>query len=395
MKIIALGGSGTMGRRAVKYLDAMHSNIEIVVADINEDLAAITADRYGNHVTSTGIDVLDAAALEKLLSDADLVLNTVGPFFKFGLPILKAAISAKCDYVDINDDWEPTLEMLKYDQAARDAGITALINMGGSPGMTNLLGKMAINLLDKADTLHVCFHTDGVSVDTDDVVDTKYSLSSETPTAASVHSVQQMTGTVRVRAKGEFLDTKPLKHVEIRDLGHGVNGGLILGHPEPVTLPRYFPSLQDSACLVMGPQDELAQIAELMASVDSGNVSEAAAAKLLQQAFVEKPEAATSALGDPDNNISPLLYIYANGLKDGKETHIALRMKGLPGNCMADMTSIPMAVGASLLMQGKITTKGVVAPEGAIDPSMFFDMLAHYTTPPFKDGNELILVDIM
>ena len=41
-----------------------------------------------------------------------VVMNTVGPFFRFGVPILTAAIDAGTDYIDVCDDWEPTLEML-------------------------------------------------------------------------------------------------------------------------------------------------------------------------------------------------------------------------------------------------------------------------------------------
>ena len=46
------------------------------------------------------------------MSKVDIVINTTGPFFKFGLPILKAAIDTNTHYFDICDDWEPTEKML-------------------------------------------------------------------------------------------------------------------------------------------------------------------------------------------------------------------------------------------------------------------------------------------
>ena len=53
------------------------------------------------------------------MNDHDVVLNTTGPFFKFGEPILKSAIKCNCHYLDICDDWEPTIEMLKLNDEAK------------------------------------------------------------------------------------------------------------------------------------------------------------------------------------------------------------------------------------------------------------------------------------
>ena len=58
--------------------------------------------------------------------------------------MLRAAIRAGCHYVDVCDDWEPTLEMLALDTEARAAGVTAVIGLGASPGITNLLAVQAI-----------------------------------------------------------------------------------------------------------------------------------------------------------------------------------------------------------------------------------------------------------
>ena len=70
-------------------------------------------------------------------------MSTVGPFFVFRPPILPAAIDAACDYIDICDDPDPTLEMLAFDDRAQAAGVTALLGMGGNPGVANLLAVIA------------------------------------------------------------------------------------------------------------------------------------------------------------------------------------------------------------------------------------------------------------
>ena len=79
------------------------------------------------------LDVSDRAALHSAMDGMDLAVNTCGPFFRFGVPILQAAIANGCHYLDICDDWEPTVAMLQLDQAAKTAGICATVGLGASP----------------------------------------------------------------------------------------------------------------------------------------------------------------------------------------------------------------------------------------------------------------------
>ncbi|MFX5351239.1 saccharopine dehydrogenase NADP-binding domain-containing protein, partial [Acinetobacter baumannii] len=86
---------------------------EIVIAD--RDRAA--ADRLCRQladapvaVRAARVDVTDDAALRNALESADLVVNTVGPYYRFGLPVLQAAIATGTHYIDICDDWEPTVQ---------------------------------------------------------------------------------------------------------------------------------------------------------------------------------------------------------------------------------------------------------------------------------------------
>ena len=53
--------------------------------------------------------------------------------------MLSAAIASGCHYIDICDDWEPTIEMMGLDQDARLNDVLAIIGMGASPGISNLL----------------------------------------------------------------------------------------------------------------------------------------------------------------------------------------------------------------------------------------------------------------
>jgi hypothetical protein len=118
------------------------------------DEAQRVAAEIGPSALARRIDVTDTASLRKALADCDLLVSTVGPFFRFGVPVLQAAIDMGVSYADINDDWEPTCQMLELDEAASAAGITAVIGIGASPGISNMLAAVAARSLDEVFELH-------------------------------------------------------------------------------------------------------------------------------------------------------------------------------------------------------------------------------------------------
>ena len=244
MKVLALGGSGGMGRFAVETCMEFENISEVIVADINEEAAIAFSHSMNQKVSGLGLDVTDLNALKKAMKSADVVINTVGPFFKYGPPILEAAIETGCHYLDINDDWEPTIEMLKFHKKAEDGNSTAILGMGASPGLTNMLGAAAIQELDEVETLYTGWTMDGAAPEEES--------SQSGVNAAMIHAVQQMTGKVRVHNDGEPKMVKPLKQVTVDFPGFGEFKTHIFGHPEAITFPHHFPSLKKSINLAHG-----------------------------------------------------------------------------------------------------------------------------------------------
>ncbi len=127
MKILALGGSGGMGRFAVHSL-IKHPQVEsILVADLNESAAKKFASTLSEKTSGIGIDVTDKEALERAMNGVDVVINTTGPFFKLAVPILEAAIETKTHYLDICDDWEPTEKMFLLNDKAKAADTAIMV----------------------------------------------------------------------------------------------------------------------------------------------------------------------------------------------------------------------------------------------------------------------------
>ena len=365
MKVLALGGSGGMGRYAVETALTFDGIEQIIVADINEDAANSYANSLPDKVVGIGLDVTDRSRLAEVMLNVDVVLNTVGPFFKYGPPVLEAAIESGCHYLDINDDWEPTLDMLKMHERAKEKRITAIIGMGASPGLTNMLARVAMQQLDTVDTVYTGWSLEGASPDAE---------SSQTgANAAMEHGILQVTGKVMIRQNGKDEMVKPLKEVEVTFPGSKPTKSHIFGHPEAVTFPHHFKEIKNSTNLAHGDVSVLKIIAFF---VNLKILPAYQAAKLI--GYLERKIG-----GSQQKNVLrggrnlPAVYGMAMGTKNGEKASAGVPFsteENTSGTSMGEVTGIPLACGLKLLLDGKIKDRGVFAPEGAIEPNDFFDV---------------------
>ena len=197
MKVAALGGCGGMGRYAVRTAADYDFVDEIVVADVDLERAKVFAASVAPKAHAVAVDATDDASLDAAIAGCDVVLNTVGPFYRFGVPILRAAIRGGACYLDINDDWEPTLDMLELAPEARDARVTAVVGLGASPGVSNLLALKAMEGFDNVERIVTGWsfgYSDRVLSDAQE----------DRTSAALVHWLHQCSGTIRV-----FRDPQP------------------------------------------------------------------------------------------------------------------------------------------------------------------------------------------
>lgn len=399
MKVVALGGCGGMGQFAVRTGLGFDFIDEIVVADRDGERARSFAERCGPKVSALELDVEDSQGLAHVLEGVDVVLAAVGPYFRFGVPILRAAIKARCHYIDINDDWEPTLEMLELDDEAREAGITAIVGMGASPGISNFLAVKAMSLLDTVEDLVTGWGTGG-----GEAAEMGEPGEGGTFGAATEHWVHQFTGQIRVLRGGEFVDVSPLKEVRFDYPGTGVVATHTVGHPEPITLPRFRPEIRNS-CNVMDFSPEIIAVLRWLAEqVDSGRMKVSEAAGWLTDAAGNQRGTVLSRLGArvllaglrrllsaEARRHLPTLFAVVVGTRGGKRMTVGVSPFALPAGGMGGATGVPMAVGLAMLARGAIGRRGVFAPEGVVDPDAFFDELAPLCSPPLVNGQALLL----
>lgn len=210
MRVVCVGGAGMMGRRGAETVADYPEITEIVIADRDVAAAEAVASKIGEKARPVSFDAHRDDPRD-LLHGAWGVLNTLGPFTTFGLRVLEAAIEVGCQYVDINDDWEPTLDALALTDRARQAGVAAILGMGASPGITNLLALSAARELDTVEELVTGWVLASMTTD----------APAGTPTAATRHFVHQCTGSIRAIEDARWQDVAPFRELVVDYPGVG------------------------------------------------------------------------------------------------------------------------------------------------------------------------------
>ena len=127
-KQIVVLGAGMVGRAMAIDLA---KDFQVTSADISRENLDLLLP-FGIHTIQA--DLSDAAAIQKLIAAADLVIGAVPGFMAFRT--LQTVIEAGKNICDISFfDEDPFL----LDQLAKDKGVTAIMDVGVAPGMDNIL----------------------------------------------------------------------------------------------------------------------------------------------------------------------------------------------------------------------------------------------------------------
>jgi saccharopine dehydrogenase (NAD+, L-lysine-forming) len=329
---------------------------------------------FGNRISTVQSDVNDHGALVKLLKDVDLVVCTLGPFYKFGDRIVRACIEAGVNYLDIDDDFDSTRECLELDEQARAAGILAVKGCGASPGITNMLAKYAADKLDSVDDIRIFWGQSGID---------------PTGSGAMLHWFHITADMIPVYRDGKWVDVRGFTDPEEVDFlpPIGRMKCYYTGHPEPVSLPRYVkgvknvsikgcmypPSIMDFYKVLdesgMGKNDDLILTDQFRMPMREVAVRITRAMPFFAPEFFMEEERQCV---EVYKNIAGVQKLVVNGLKGGeKTTYIYDYM----GENVTQATTIPAAMGAIMLLEGKGKGKGVLGPEAVFAPEPFIASL--------------------
>ncbi|MBW1990291.1 MAG: saccharopine dehydrogenase NADP-binding domain-containing protein [Deltaproteobacteria bacterium] len=372
MKVTVLGGCGAVGGVAAKTLAAQPDFSEVCIADANLDrLDELRAQSPEGKITGVRVDAGSREQVQEAVSGSSVVLNCVGPFYKTVKTVLSAVLDAGIPYVDICDDVDVTTEILDWDQRAKDAGVTALIGMGSSPGATNLLAKFAAEtLLDETESVDI-FHAHGGEP-------------FEGPGVVG-HRFHCMTIPVPMFLDGKLttVDYFGPDGIALRqEFDFPVLGkGVMLypyPHPEQVTLPRYISLKQVTNKGTVLPSEYYDLTRDLCAlGLNSKEPLEVNGKSITPHDFavayiIKMREKILEKTGFGGQR--GCCSVVARGVKDGRPLEYRFHMASA-SQALGEGTGIPAAAGVLLMARGKIREKGVLPPEGCVNPLDFIELI--------------------
>jgi saccharopine dehydrogenase (NAD+, L-lysine-forming) len=361
MRVLVIGGTGGMGQGVARDLIKQEQINEVILGDINVDTNRVQEKlRASPKVELLRIDVNDHRGMVGAIKKVDVVINCAGPFYKTAVAVARAAVEAKVNYIDICDDYEAAeiLFASDIDKAAKDAGITVLTGMGSDPGTNNVLVKWYANKLDRVDEIYLYWV---VSI-------------AELAGAAWDHSLHMILGKIP-----QYLDGK-LEYVEggsgeetekfLEPLGECLIS--YVGHPQPFTIPRYIQGVKK--VVIKGALIPLWVDRLIKEQKSTGLLSKE---QLDVRGTKIVPYDLTLRLWDTipkDRDNGPAasgLKVIVKGERQGNHVTYTADIVGR----MAPGTGLPASIAALMMDAGEVSVKGVVAPEGCIDPDKFLSEL--------------------
>lgn len=139
--IIVFGATGFTGKHCVKQLALIwdeHPDLKWAVAGRSmEKLRTVVdwaADKTGRdlkQVEYVCADIKDTASLNSMCQQGKLILNLVGPYHFYGMPVIEACIKNKSHHVDVSGEIQ-FLEKLQldYHEKAKQAGVYMIESCG-------------------------------------------------------------------------------------------------------------------------------------------------------------------------------------------------------------------------------------------------------------------------
>ncbi|MBE9012669.1 saccharopine dehydrogenase NADP-binding domain-containing protein [Pseudanabaenaceae cyanobacterium LEGE 13415] len=166
--VLILGGSGRIGSQVAADLLA-HTKVEVTITGRNPNAGQKACQALNNALQAATmprcrfvvVNLDNWEDLQRSIALSDLVIHCAGPFHHRNASVLKACIDRGVNYVDVSDHPSFTCKAIALKAKAQAAGITAIVNTGIFPGISNSMVRRDIEQLDQADKVHLSYVVGG------------------------------------------------------------------------------------------------------------------------------------------------------------------------------------------------------------------------------------------
>jgi saccharopine dehydrogenase-like NADP-dependent oxidoreductase len=155
-KVLIIGGRGRIGSSVARDI-ATHTEAQITITSRNQDAGQLVSQQLGPQVGFLNLDLTDKERLRTAISVSNLVIHCAGPFHYRDASVLKTCIEEGVNYLDVSDHPSFTHKALDCGFAAKAAGVTAIINTGIFPGISNSMVLQGVEQLDEPERIHLSY----------------------------------------------------------------------------------------------------------------------------------------------------------------------------------------------------------------------------------------------
>ncbi|QOJ01492.1 MAG: saccharopine dehydrogenase NADP-binding domain-containing protein [Phycisphaeraceae bacterium] len=147
-KVVVLGGGMVGGVMAWDL--CREEGLDVTLLDVREENLAGASSRCGGRLRTVKADLSGPGAVARAVSGYDFVVGALSS--RLGYSALRQVIEAGKDYCDISFFAEDALAL---DGLAREKGVTAVVDCGVAPGMSNMLAGWGVSRLDRAGKVEI------------------------------------------------------------------------------------------------------------------------------------------------------------------------------------------------------------------------------------------------
>ena len=368
MKILVLG-SGLMGKGAAYDLVRNDKVEQVIVADIDEKAAQSLAKEMGDKVVAEKVDARNKKQLIPLFSKVDSVISAIS--YTVNALHTEVAVEAGANMCDLGGNIFVHEEQFAFHDRAKEAGVTVIPDIGLAPGMTNILARAGIDYLTNPE--NVSIRVGGLQQKPQPPLN--YSL------IFSVEGlINEYVEPCRVLREGKIEMEDPLVGFEQVEFpppfgtleAFNTSGGT---STLPKTYEGKLTNLDYKTIRYPGHGHKmwcLMQLGLMDSKEQDFNGTKIAPRKVLEKLL--------------ENNLPPsgkdvtLVRVSIEGWKGTESRKIEYELidyfddeSGLTS--MMRTTAFPASIAATMMADGTIEEKGVLAPEVAIPPEEFIEEL--------------------
>ncbi|MBN1811942.1 MAG: saccharopine dehydrogenase NADP-binding domain-containing protein [Anaerolineae bacterium] len=399
MRVFVLGGYGKVGLPAIKLLAASDLVTEIAIAGRSLERAQEAASEIGGKAVAVQVDGTDEQALASLLAGHDIILNAAAT--KAVLPAIRAATCTGVHYCDVATFGDAVGQALTLAPEAEAAGITAIVAIGISPCISNLMGVHVARQMDEVEQLQLG-RAGAFDWRSGRELTPRQWLEDPKESFAGLHAFRGfIVGMLRRLQKNGMrtvLDYQDGRWVEVDpirsglDVPHLRHGGTVTAHPYvscnsfwgaiPRDLARVSPTEMWFGSFP--PQLHAVLCAQALRVLDENTDPDAAVT-----AFYDTIEGDPHRWLTPPDDYTPLpkMWVRAVGRREGRAARctcwFTAPMWDVGGYFL---TSVALVAATLRILHGETRERGVMTAEKAFEPLSFFDEVVALLPDQLPDG---------